>query len=37
MRPNGIAVAAPTLDYDFGFLQRVVDLAIEQLSKLMNQ
>ena len=30
MRPNGIVVTAPTLDYDLGLLQRVEDLAIEQ-------
>ena len=30
MRPNGIIVTAPTLDYDLGFPQRVEDLAIEQ-------
>ncbi len=30
MRPNGIVVTAPTLDYDLGFPQRVEDLAIEQ-------
>ena len=30
MRPNGIVVTAPTLDYDLGFPQRVEYLAIEQ-------
>ena len=30
MRSDGIVVAAPTLDDDLGFPQRVEDLAIEQ-------
>jgi hypothetical protein len=30
VRPDGIVVAAPTLDGDLGFAYRVEDLAIEQ-------
>ena len=31
MRPPGVIVEAPLLDDDLGFLQRVEDLAVEQL------